>query len=120
MAHGDEIYEVPSRFRLPRLWVSGVREPKWWLVRDTVAEGFFSGKQPGVQNDYDWYQPPLDEVLPNVPAIVENAIDMIVLHGVPYFRKISMLNGLDWDELFPPGSGHPDTTLNEPNDAAKS
>jgi hypothetical protein len=91
---------LPARTRLPRLWSTERFSPTWWLVKDTVREGYFSYKQPGVSHIGDWYEPPIEEVLPNVQGIVGNALEMLETHGIPHFKRLADLTGVDGDSIF--------------------
>jgi hypothetical protein len=70
------------RFRLCNFWTE---EDEWFRVCSRPTEAqlkayFFEGK--------DYYADSPEEAAQRVPALIEEAIQRILEHAVPYFRKI--------------------------------
>ena len=81
----DEPAAGMLRFRMGRLWEPAQKDVWWELA-----------PRPAVEAGIDSFlnRIPEEDLLPKVPAVVEDAIQHIVQDALPYFRKVAARLGV--------------------------
>ena len=82
--------------QLPRFWNKG--SYPWWVVepRDTHEETMRRFRE------HDFEPRPIEPYLPGIPALVEDAVNMIMEYAVPYFEKVAAEHGHEINLREPP------------------
>lgn len=89
----DEPVNGSLRFRIGKLWSDPKTDFWWWIVPpQTPAESLRRMKE------RDFSQPSIEELLPKVYSLVDDAIFHIQKYVIPYMQEIAKKHG---DELNP-------------------
>jgi hypothetical protein len=82
----DLLENAEMSFRLGRLW-AGKKDVWWELVpRLSVLQG-------ATFDDFMKDPEPIENLLPKVKPVVEDAIQHVLSDGLPYFRKVAVAKG---------------------------
>jgi hypothetical protein len=90
--HRDEPRNGEFYFRLAYLWQD--KDQWWWLVPeaqvnariDRFADAVIAADDAAVLRSLE--EPPIEEAMANVLPMVEDAIEKIIIHAVPYFEQV--------------------------------
>jgi hypothetical protein len=89
-------YRVPIRFRAARLWSSSAKDP-WWEVEPAMTRQEIERRL----RDHDYCSTPVDEFLPRLEPLVDDAVDKLIESAVPYFQKVMEANSPFPDSVGP-------------------
>jgi len=93
--------ELPkSRGRLARLWATGKTEDVWAVVPDEPDEVFWqrlAARRRGEKVSLLGPKPPpVEEALPRVAPLAEDAVQKLIDYGLPLFRRVAEQRGINW------------------------
>jgi hypothetical protein len=104
-----KIENPKSRRRLARLWFTGQTEPVWEIVRGRTFEetrarikAMSRGDREEVKRIDKLTDVSVEEAIPRVAPLVEDAVQKLIDFGLPLFRRVAEHRGLTWptrDEL---------------------
>ena len=94
---------LKCRDRLSFLWVTRASEFRWVVVRTLTTDEYAAKMAALIAGDLDEVrrigQPAevsIDEALPRVAPLVEDAAQKLIDYGIPLFRRVAEQHGIDY------------------------
>jgi hypothetical protein len=79
------------------LWITDKREYRWAIAPKESAKDYLektAARRRGEKVRLG--PPPVEELLPRVNPLVEDAVQKLIDYGLPLFRRVAAQRGIEW------------------------
>ena len=86
----EDPYTIPIRFRFSRMW-SATKSDPWWELEPAPSGAEITRRL----REMDFSETPIEELMPKVEPLVDEAFAKLMEYGVPYFNEVAAKNELN-------------------------